>query len=105
MFFSYRIPSCGCAVSYGSYFINASIVHDGEAVNVTHGIVLASRGKITYVNITVGEAKRVIDTEDVILLDVRPEEGLQCARRNKRMGRERISSCQHNNFKPGTARI
>jgi len=77
--FSYRIPSCGCAVSYGSHFINASIVHDGEAVNATHGIVLASRGKITYVNITVGEAKRVIDTEDVILLDVRTEEEYNAA--------------------------
>ncbi len=72
--FSYKIPSCGCAVSYGNHFINASVVQDGEVMNATHSIALTSRGKITYVNITAEEAKRVIDTEDVILLDVRTEE-------------------------------
>ncbi len=72
--FSYKIPSCGCAVSYGNHFINASVVQDGEVMNATHSIALTSRGKITYVNITGEEAKRVIDTEDVILLDVRTEE-------------------------------
>ena len=72
--FSYRIPACGCAVRYGNHFINASVVSDGEVVNATHSIVLTCRGKITYVNITGDEAKRVIDTEDVILLDVRAED-------------------------------
>ena len=74
MVFQYGIPSCGCAVSYGNHFVNVSVVHDGEVVNATHGIVLTSRGQITYVNITGEEAKRMVDTEDVSLLDVRTEE-------------------------------
>lgn len=75
MTFSSRIPSCGCAVSYGNYFINASVAygHGGEVVNATHSIVLTSRGRITYVNITDEEAKQMIESEDVILLDVRTE--------------------------------
>lgn len=78
MTFSSRIPSCGCAVSYGTHFINASVAygHAGgsEVVNATHSIVLTSRGQITYVNITGEEAKRLIESEKVILLDVRTEE-------------------------------
>jgi len=74
VFFPYKIPSCGCAVSYGDYFINVSVVNDGEVVNAAHSIVLTSRGQITYVNITGEEAKRMIDMEDVSLLDVRTEE-------------------------------
>ncbi len=77
--FPYRIPSCGCAVSYGHHFINASVIHDGEVVNATHSIVLTSRGKITYVNITGDEAKRMLDTEDVTLLDVRTENEYKAA--------------------------
>ena len=73
VFFRCTMPSCGCAVSYGNYFINASVIYDDKVIKATHSIVLTSRGKITYVNITVEEAKRIIksDSEDVILLDVR----------------------------------
>ncbi len=82
MSFSSRIPSCGCAVSYGNYFINASVAygHGDEVVivNATHSIVLTRRGQITYqityANITGEEAKRMIESEDVTLLDVRTEE-------------------------------
>ncbi|HID19841.1 MAG TPA: hypothetical protein EYP28_02725, partial [Methanophagales archaeon] len=64
VFFPCKIPSCGCAVSYGNYFINASVVYDGEVVNATHSIVLTSRGQITYVDIVGEEAKRLIESED-----------------------------------------
>lgn len=75
VFFSYKIPSCGCAVSYGNHFINASVVYNnGEVVSAAHSIVLTSRNKITYVNITVEEAKRIVDTKECTLLDVRIEE-------------------------------
>lgn len=77
--FSYGIPSCGCAVCYGNSFINASVFHDGGVVNATHSIALTSRGKITCVKITGEEAKRVIDTEDVTLLDVRTEDEYNAA--------------------------
>ena len=68
--------SCFCLRKRGNgnHFVYASVVHDGEAVNATHSIALTSRGQITYVNITGEEAKRMVDTEDVSLLDVRTEE-------------------------------
>ncbi len=71
---SYRIPSCGCAVRYGNYILNVSVRYDGAIVNATHGIALTGQGKVTYVAIMIDEAKRLIETEDVTLLDVRTAE-------------------------------
>jgi rhodanese-related sulfurtransferase len=78
--FSYSIPTCGCAVCYGTHFVNASVVvHDGDVANAEHSIVLTSRGNIAYVNISSEETKRMIESENITILDVRTEEEYNAA--------------------------
>ena len=75
--FTKKLPSCSrCAgISQGTYFINASVTHDEEVVKATHSIAITSKSdQIIPVDIVVGEAKRMIGSEEVILLDVRTEE-------------------------------
>ncbi|MHC1611574.1 MAG: rhodanese-like domain-containing protein [Candidatus Methanospirareceae archaeon] len=77
--FTKKLPSCSrCAgISQGTYFINASVTYDDEVVTATHSIAIVSEpNQIIPIDITVEEAKRLIDSEseDLILLDVRTEE-------------------------------
>jgi PGF-CTERM protein len=76
MTFTKELPSCSrCAgIGLGTYAINASIIHGDEVVNATHSIVLTSPGKKAYVNVTIDEAKRRIETEELMLLDLRTKE-------------------------------
>jgi len=76
MTFTKKLPSCSrCAgIDLGTYAINASIVHDDEVVNAIHNIVLTSPGKMAYVNVTIDEAKRRIETDELMLLDLRTKE-------------------------------
>jgi len=76
--FTKKLPSCSrCAgIDQGTYFINASVTYDDEVVTATHSIAITSEpNQTTHVNISVEEAKRMIDSEseDIILLDVRTE--------------------------------
>ncbi len=75
--FNKTLPSCSsCAgISQGTYVIDASVTYDDEVVTATHSIAITSKSdQIITVNIGVEEAKRLIDSEDLIVLDVRTEE-------------------------------
>ena len=63
--FESSVPRCGCAVAY-----------EGEILNATHGFAITPRGhgQTTYVSIFADEVKRMLDAEDIILLDIREEE-------------------------------
>ena len=72
--FNKTLPSCSsCAgISQGTYVIDASVTYDDEVVTATHSIAITSKSdQIITVNIDVEEAKRLIDSEDLIVLDVR----------------------------------
>mgnify|MGYP000170860748 CR=1 FL=1 len=72
--FESKVPSCGCAVAYGNKFINATVAYEGKILNATYGFAITPRGQTTYVSIFADEVKRMIDAEDIILLDIREEE-------------------------------
>lgn len=76
MAFTKKLPSCSrCAgVGLGTYAINASIVHGDEVVTAIHSIVLTSPGKMAYVNVSIDETKRRIETDELMLLDLRTKE-------------------------------
>ncbi|RCV63906.1 Rhodanese-related sulfurtransferase [Methanophagales archaeon] len=76
MTFTKKLPSCSrCAgIDLGTYTLNASIVHDDVVVNAIHSIVLTSPGKKAYVNVTIDEVKRRIETDELMLLDLRTKE-------------------------------
>ena len=73
MTFTKKLPSCSrcVGIGLGTYAINASVVHGDEVVTAIHSIVLTSPGKKAYVNVTIDEAKRRIETDDFLLLDLR----------------------------------
>jgi len=76
MTFIKKLPSCSpCAgIGVGTYFINVSVAYGDEVVNATHSIAITPNpNQITHVNIVVEEAKRLIESEDITLLDVRTE--------------------------------
>jgi len=79
--FESSVPRCGCAVTYGNKFINATVAYEGEILNATHGFAITPRGhgQTTYVSIFADEVKRMIDAEDIILLDIRAEEEYKAA--------------------------
>jgi PGF-CTERM protein len=76
MTFTKKLPSCSrCAgIGLGTYTLNASIVHDDVVVNAIHSIVLTSPGKKAYVNVTIDEVKRRIETDELMLLDLRTKD-------------------------------
>ena len=76
MTFTKKLPSCSrCAgIGLGTYALKASIVHDDVVVNAIHSIVLTSPGKKAYVNVTISEAKRRIETDELMLLDLRTKD-------------------------------
>ena len=76
MTFTKKLPSCSrCAgIDLGTYTLNASIVHDDVVVNAIHSIVLTSPGKKAYVNVTIDEVKRRIETDELMLLDLRTKD-------------------------------
>ncbi len=80
--FAKKLPSCSrCAgISQGTYVIVASVTYDDEVVTATHSIAITSKSdQIITVDIGVEEAKRLIDSEDLIVLDVRIEEDYDSA--------------------------
>lgn len=81
--FNRTLPSCSkCAgIAEGTYIINASVTYGGEEVaTAAHSIAITSKSeKKIAVNISVVEAKRIIDSEELILLDVRTEEEYDAA--------------------------
>ncbi len=85
--FTKKLPSCSrCAgISQGTYLIDASVIHDGAVATATHSIAITSNpDQIIVVNIGVGEAKRMMESEskDIILLDVRTVEEYDLAHIN-----------------------
>jgi rhodanese-related sulfurtransferase len=78
MTFNRTLPSCSkCAgIDEGTYALEASVTYGGEEVaKATHSIAITSKPERKIaVNISVVEAKRMIDSEELILLDVRTEE-------------------------------
>lgn len=76
MTFTKKLPSCSrCAgIGLGTYAINASIVHGDEVVNATHSIVLTSPDKKAYVNVSIEEAKRRMERDELMILDLRTKE-------------------------------
>ncbi len=75
--FTKTLPSCSsCAgISQGTYSIEASVTSEGEVVKATHSIAITSQpDQVITVNIDVEEAKRMSDSEELIILDVRPKE-------------------------------
>ena len=77
--FTKKLPSCSrCAgISQGTYFINASVTHDGAVVTATHSIAITSDpDHIIAVDVGVEEAQRMLEFEpgDITLLDVRTPE-------------------------------
>jgi PGF-CTERM protein len=82
MTFTKTLPSCSrCAgIEQGTYVINISVAYDEEVVEATHSIAITSQpNQIIPVNIVVEEARRMSDSEELILLDVRTEEEFDSA--------------------------
>ena len=82
MTFTKRLPSCSrCAgIEQGTYFINVSVAYDEEVVEATHSIAITSQPNQTIsVDIVVEEARRMSDSEELILLDVRTKEEFDSA--------------------------
>ncbi|MDI6885500.1 MAG: rhodanese-like domain-containing protein [archaeon] len=80
--FTKRLPSCSrCAgIDQGTYFINLSVAYDDEVVEATHSIAITSQPNQTIsVDIVVEEARRMSDSEELILLDVRTKEEFDSA--------------------------
>ena len=76
--FNKTLPSCSkCAgIDEGTYALEAAVTYGGEEIaKATHSIAITSTpGSKIAVNISVVEAKRLIDSEELVLLDVRTEE-------------------------------
>lgn len=71
---SKQLPACSkCAgINQGTYFINLSVTYDGEVIEATHsiGITQTPEERIA-VDILVEEAKRMTESENLTLLDLR----------------------------------
>ena len=77
-----QLPSCfGCnRIQPGTHFITVSITNGNEEVTATHSIAITSQpNQIIAVDIVVEEARRMSDSEELILLDVRTEEEYNAA--------------------------
>ena len=77
--FESRVPNCGCAVTCGNKLINATVAYEGEISIATHSFAITPHGQTTYVSIFADEVKRMLDTEDIILLDIRAEDACKAA--------------------------
>jgi len=77
-----QLPACSrCAgIDQGTYFINLSVAYDGEVMEATHSIaVTQTKNQIIPVDIIVEEAKRMSESENLTLLDLRTEEEYHAA--------------------------
>jgi rhodanese-related sulfurtransferase len=80
-----QLPACSrCAgIEQGTYFINLSVAYDGEVVEATHSVAITqTENQIIPVDIVVEEAKRMRESENLTLLDVRTEEEYNAAHIN-----------------------
>ena len=80
-----QLPACSrCAgIEQGTYFINLSVAYDGEVVEATHSIAITqTENQIIPVDIVVEEAKRMSESENLTLLDVRTAEEYNAAHIN-----------------------
>jgi rhodanese-related sulfurtransferase len=75
-----QLPSCfGCnRIQPGTHFITASITNGKEEVTATHSIAITTNQTIP-VDIVVEEAKRMSESEELIILDVRTGEEYNAA--------------------------
>ncbi|RZN43473.1 MAG: rhodanese-like domain-containing protein [Methanophagales archaeon ANME-1-THS] len=79
---SKQLPACSsCAgIKQGTYFINLSVAYDGEVIEATHSIAITQTGDQRIpVEILVEEAKRMTESENLTLLDLRTEEEYNAA--------------------------